>query len=168
MATAQADRFRSTLVVVALAACALAALSLRAIKTAGVVADRAVPTTGLASLTSFLGPLPDELGRARPTSGTRVMLRDPFAVAAPAAPVAVSRGNAVSSSTPVKAARQHWVVSTILVEGTRKSAIVNNAWVTVGDSLGGGSRLTAVERDHVVVTDANGVRHVVRIQGGER
>ena len=74
---------------------------------------------------------------------------------------------ATGSVRPTKVEGGHWVVSSILFEGSEKSAIVNNAWVTIGDTLGGGSRLTAVESDHIVVTDAKGVRHKVPIQGGE-
>ena len=95
-----------------------------------------------------------------------VVTRDPFAPTSFVG-VRVPVGTAVEASRPTTGEGQHWVVSSILFEGSKRSAIVNNAWVSVGDALGGGSRLTAVERDHIVVTDAKGVRHVVPIQGGE-
>jgi hypothetical protein len=100
------------------------------------------------------------------TSGI-VVARDPF-VAVELAPISGTSSGSVSATSPrIPSAAQPWVVSSILVEGSNRSAIVNNTWVTVGDSLAGGSHLTAVERDHVVVTDAQGVRHTVSIQGGE-
>lgn len=154
------------LVAAALFAAALAIFAVRSIKAGKAIEGRPLPLADLQTLSSFLGPLPDPSVLAVAATGTIVIARDPFA------PTAVARGQApsrttVDASSPTKAEGQQWVVSTILLEGSRKSAIVNNAWVTIGDALGGGSRLTAVERDHIVVTDAKGIRHTVPIQGGE-
>jgi hypothetical protein len=71
-----------------------------------------------------------------------------------------------ASRPPKAGGSQQWVVSSILFEDTKRSAIVNNTWVGVGDPLGGGARVTAIERKYVIVTDANGTRHVVPIRGG--
>lgn len=160
------DRKRALLIGVGCATIALAALSLRAIKSAVEVGTRPIPVTDLQSLAPFLGPLSDTSVLDHVSSGTMVVTRDPFGASLEVAP-RVPVGTAVEYSRPTTSVRQYWVVSSILFEGTRRSAIVNNAWVSVGDALGGGSRLTAVERDHIVVTDARGVRHVVPIQGGE-
>jgi len=67
-----------------------------------------------------------------------------------------------------RGAVQQWVVSSILFEDSKRSAILNNAWVNVGDALAGGARVTAIERKYVIVTDAKGNRQVVPIQGARR
>jgi len=91
--------------------------------------------------------------------------RDPFAL--PTMPSGtVVRGSGEPASRPKPGGSQQWVVSSILFEESRRSAIVNNAWVNVGDPLGNGARVTAIERKYVIVTDANGTRHVVPIKGG--
>ena len=164
MATKPGDQ-RMILLSVALLSAALGILALRAMKSASEIANRPLPTSDMQSIMPFVSPLPATSVLARGNTGTMVVTRDPFA------PAGVARGR--GPSLPTKSLRPttdeggHWVVSSILFEGTEKSAIVNNVWVTIGDSLGGGSHLTAVEPDHIVVTDAKGVRHNVRIQGGE-
>jgi hypothetical protein len=137
----------------------------RSVNAAQVVAAKSQPLADLKSLAPFLGPLPDEASLAGVVPGTMVVDRDPFEGSA-ADPRAMSGAGALVG--PKAAGRQQWVVSSILFEDSRRSAIVNNKWVTVGDELGGGARLSAIERKHVVVTDAQGNRHVVPIQDGEQ
>jgi hypothetical protein len=165
MATKPADQQRMILMSIGLLVAAIAVVGLRSIRSGREIAARPLPIADLQSISSFLGPLPTMTVLAHDSTGTMVVARDPFA------PSGVAGSRTPSSATnplrPTTAAGRHWVVSSILFEGTEKSAIVNNAWVTIGDSLGGGSRLTAIEADHIVVTDAKGVRHTVRIQGGE-
>jgi hypothetical protein len=166
MATTAGDQQRLSLVAAALFASALTIIALRTIKAGREVEARALPVADLQSLSPFLRPLTDTSVLARRVTNAMVVTRDPFA------PTGVARSENPSRATvdthlPMPANGEQWVVSTILFEGSKKSAIVNNAWVTIGDTLGGGSRLTAVERDHIVVTDAKGVRHNVPIQGGE-
>jgi hypothetical protein len=145
---------------------ALTIVAQRMIKAGGEVGTRPLPVADIQSLSPYLGPLTDASTLAKNVANAIVITRDPFA------PTRIARGEAPSRTTvealaPASAGVEHWVVSTILFEGPKKSAIVNDAWVTIGDTLGGGSRLTAVERDHIVVTDAKGVRHKVPIKGGE-
>lgn len=166
MATTPTDQQRSTLVATALFAVALAIVAFRSIKGANAIESRPLPAADLQAVSSFLLPLPEASVLASTGAGTMVVIRDPFAPSA-VAPVKGPIRTTVDAPLPTKVEGQHWVVSTILVEGSKKSAIVNNAWVTIGDPLGGGSHLTAVERDHIVVTDAKGIRHNVPIQGGE-
>jgi hypothetical protein len=167
-----ADRNRLMMVAAAVLAVALAGLSSRSIKLARAMAAAPVPDTNLGSLSSFLGPLADSSAVTAGSGRTLVVTRDPFAPAGgmrPRPPLggSVIPGTAQAPRPAANEPRQRWVVSSILMEGSKKSALVNNAWVTVGDPLGGGSRLAAIERDHVIVTDANGTRHKVPVQGGE-
>jgi hypothetical protein len=167
MATAAGEQQRLTLGVAALLASALTILALRSIASSKNALSVQLPTADLESLSPYVRPLRDTSVLAVASAGAMVVTRDPFA------PTGVARGGSpikttVNAPLPTTGnGLQQWVVSTILFEGSKKSAIVNNAWVTIGDTLGGGSRLTAVERDHIVVTDAKGIRHKVSIQGGE-
>ena len=165
MANPATDRQRMLLIGIAVVSMAMAAVALQVIARAGVVAARPLPAADVQNLTAYLGPLPDSTRLAEVEPGTMVVDRDPFGFVAPVTRASVR--SAVGSATrPTSGAGQQWVVSSILFEESRRSAIVNNAWVGVGDPLGGGARVTAIERKHVIVTDANGIRHVVPIQGG--
>ena len=165
MPTPATDRQRVTLVVVAILSVALAALAFRVVNGAAAPISKPIPVTDLQSVTSHLGPLTDSASLAGIGPGTMVGDRDPFGSAMPAGRAPV-RSPGTPVSIPTTGGSQQWVVSSILFEASRRSAIVNNAWVGVGDPLGGGARVTAIERKYVIVTDANGNRHVVPIQGG--
>ena len=143
----------------------MAAFGLRAITRASTTASKPLPTADIQSLTAFLGPLTESSRLAEVGPSTMVGERDPFGWAPSAAGTQVS-GSGSPTSRPKTAEGRQWIVSSILFEDSRRSAIVNNTWVSVGDPLGGGARVTAIERKHVVVTDANGIRHIVPIQGG--
>ena len=151
----------------ALFAVALMIFAARAIKTGEQIGAFPLPAADLDAISSFLSPLPAPSSGRTPVGNHDIVIeRDPFlpaGVASSQVRAATGRG-----ATPVKpTSKQPWVVSTIMIEGVRRSAIVNDEWVNVGDPLTGGSRLTAVEPDHIVVTDAKGIRHRVPIQGGE-
>jgi hypothetical protein len=167
MAPAAADQQRLSWLAAALFVGALTIVARRTIQGGREAGAQPLPIADLQSLSPYLTPLSDTSALVKSVGSAMVVTRDPFA------PMGVARSGNSSSRTavdghlPMTASGENWVVSTILFEGSKKSAIVNNAWVTVGDTLGGGSRLTAVERDHIVVTDAKGVRHKVPIQGGE-
>jgi hypothetical protein len=159
------DRQRFRLIATAIVSVAMTAFALRTIARASTTASKPLPTADVQSLTGFLGPLTDSSSLAGVRPGTMVGDRDPFgSVPSPAGTRVSNVSGAVSR--PKTAEGRRWVVSSILFEDSRRSAIVNNTWVSVGDPLGGGARVTAIERKHVVVTDANGIRHVVPIQGG--
>ena len=159
MPTPATDRQRITLVVVALVSVGLAALSFKALDAAAVTAEKPVPAGDLRRLASYLAPLPDMSSLDLPANGTMVGQADPFGAAAPAKDP--STNNAVSKPEP----GHKWVVSSILFEDSKRSAIIDGAWANVGDLLADGARLTAIERKYVVVTDARGNRSVVPIQG---
>ena len=165
MANPATDRQRMLLIGIAVVSMVMAVLALQVIKGAGVVTARPLPAADVQNLTAFLGPLPDSTRLAEVEPGTMVVDRDPFGFVAAVTRGPV-RGVGTSAPRPTSGVGQRWVVSSILFEESRRSAIVNNAWVGVGDPLGGGARVTAIERKHVIVTDANGIRHVVPIQGG--
>jgi hypothetical protein len=168
MPTPAVEQQRMAMAAAALLASALTFLALRSIRDGRVVEARALPAADMATLSPYLRPLRELSKLARGNSNTVAVARDPFSATAAAGGGTPPR-IAVGSPTPAsaQAGGAQWVVSSILVEGSKKSAIVNDMWVTIGDTLGGGSHLTAVERDHIVVTDARGVRHNVPIQGGE-
>jgi hypothetical protein len=166
MATTAGDQQRLRMLAAALLASTLTIVALRTIKAGREVGAQALPIADLQALTPFLRPLTDSSVLAKNVTNATVITRDPFALTRVARSGIPAR-TTVGAHLPMAVGGELWVVSTILFEGSKKSAIVNNAWVTIGDTLGGGSRLTAVERDHIVVTDAKGVRHKVPIQGGE-
>lgn len=161
------DRQRLILVAIALVAVVGAAAAFRLVDGATAIAEKPVPSTDLRRLNSYLRPLSETSSLAPVAHGTMVGDRDPFASTASAA-TPRARASSTTSSLPKADEGQRWVVSSILFEDSRRSAIVNNAWVMVGDPLGLGASLTGIERTHVIVTDAKGNRHVVPIQGGEQ
>jgi hypothetical protein len=159
------DRQHLTLVGIALVSVALAALSFRVLNAASAVKTRPIPATDLRSIGSYLAPLPAASSLAVSGNGTMVGESDPFGSTTPAvhptAPKPATRGTRATKGTS-----QPWVVSSILIEASKRSAIINNAWVSVGDTLQGGARVSAIESRHVVLTDAQGTRQIVAIQGG--
>src|SRR4051812_13825895 len=166
MPTPATDRKRLALIVVAVISVGLAVLSSKVLNAAATTAAKPVPVSDIQSLSAYLAPLPDSTSLAVSGNGTMVGQSDPFGPVRPAARTAI-RGT-VPSDTTMRTAAQHWVVSSILFEDSKRSAIVNNAWVSVGDPLDAGARVTAIERKYVVVTDAKGNRQVVPIQGVRR
>lgn len=166
MPTPATDRKRLALIVVAVVSVGLAVLSFKVLNAAAATAARPIPVADVQSLSAYLVPLPDSTSLAVSGNGTMVGQSDPFGPVRPAVRTSV-RGSAPSDTT-MRAAVQRWVVSSILFEDSKRSAIVNNAWVSVGDPLEGGARVTAIERKYVVVTDAKGNRQVVSIQGVRR
>ena len=165
MPTPATDRRRATIVVLAVVSAGLALLAVRVLDSAARVAEKPLPTADLEAVSTYLAPLPDSSRLAGVGTGTMVVARDPFGSTASAS-LAAAGGAGSKASRPAKGGSQQWVVSSILFEESRRSAIVNNAWVNVGDPLEGGARVTAIERKYVIVTDANGNRHVLPIQGG--
>ena len=165
MPTPAPDRQRVSLIAIAVISLALSTLAVRVVSGAAAVAAKPVPSADLQALGAFMAPLASAPILADVGAGTMVGDRDPFGSVAPA-PRAIVTGSSAQVSRPKSGGGQQWVVSSILFEDNKRSAIVNNAWVGVGDPLGGGARVTAIERKYVIVTDANGNRHVVSIQGG--
>jgi hypothetical protein len=134
----------------------LAGVGLVYVKQAGAVTDRAIPNLPLANADSSQradGP------RAMRPSGRPFDGRDPFL------PTVIRHPESQPSiRTPQLApSKPSWVVSSILFQDSAKSAIVNDAWVSVGDRIVGG-QITAIDRKFVVITDASGARHVVALK----
>lgn len=162
------DRPRVILIAIAATSLALAAFAHRSVNAATAVAGTPLPPADIQSIAAYLSPLPDTFSLAEAGTGTMVVQRDPFGAAASSGGMRNSgSGSGTGQVRPPAVEGRQWVVSSILIEDSRRSAIVNNAWVAIGDPLGGGARLSAIERKHVVIIDANGVRHIVPIQGGE-
>jgi hypothetical protein len=151
----------------AVAFAAVAVVSLRAVGAASAVSEKALPARP--AVTRVTAAEADSGLPARAVVTMPVIRRDPFASAGRAPtrePKSAAPVTTESKPRPVDATQ--WVVSSILFEANRRSAIVNNAWVTVGDPVGGGARLSGIERKHVVVTDPNGIQHIVPIRRGEK
>jgi hypothetical protein len=163
MPTPATDRPRLALAAIAIASLALTGLSVRVLDGAGRAASRQVPASDLRNISAYLAPLPDTTSLAVVPVGSMVGESDPFG-----APARVSHGSSTATPSGAAAASgssQQWVVSSILFEDSKRSAILNDAWVSVGDPLAGGARVAAIERKHVVVTDAAGKRQIVPLQG---
>jgi hypothetical protein len=144
----------------------LAILSIKVLDAASVVTSKPIPAADLQTLSVYLAPLPDPASLAVGAKGAMVGEADPFGPAVKNVRVPV--GGTLSSGAAPSGTDGEWVVSSILFENSKRSAIVNNAWVGVGDRLDGGARVTAIERKYVIVTDAKGNRQVVPIQGVRR
>jgi hypothetical protein len=166
MPNQQSEKVRIALAGIAAVAALAAFITLRSIKAAQDLAGKPLVGGDLQSLASYLTPLPDSGSLAQDRPITMVVARDPFLLTGTAG-ASASRGRGNGAGSRSKAGEGQWVVSSILLEGARRSAIVNNVWVNVGDTVGSGAKVTAIEPDHIVVTDANGVRHTVSLQGGE-
>lgn len=112
----------------------------------------------MAVLSRYVGPV---AGRAvsYETLDARGDGRDPFTerlyIAEPAP--APARAPAVESG---------WVASAILITNDRRSAVVNDEIVSVGDVVPGGARVVAIERDRVVIVTPAGVRRTLTVQPG--
>src|SRR5690349_7866888 len=145
------DRPRLALAAIAIASVGLTLLSIKVVNAATRTAAKPLPANDLRSLSAYLAPLPDTTRLAVVPVGSMVGESDPFG-----APLPVSRipSGSVPSNTTSAGSSQQWVVSSILFESSKRSAIVNDAWVSVGDPLAGGAHVSAIERKHVVVTDA--------------
>lgn len=164
MPTQATDRQRLALVLIAIASAGLTALSVRALNAASLSAAKQVPAADLHSLSAYLAPLPDTASLAIGAFGSMLGRPDPFG-AVPPGGRSTAATNVVPSATVSDPARPQWVVSSILFEDSKRSAIVNDAWVSVGDRLVGDARVAVIERQYVVVTDSKGKRQVVPLQG---
>jgi hypothetical protein len=92
--------------------------------------------------------------------------RDPFqSVVEPAATGAGASARA-SVAPDTGRREQSVVVSAILISDSRRAAVINDVLVNVGGEVPGGGKLTSVEHDRVVVTDAKGIRRTITINTG--
>lgn len=125
------------------------------------------PTTALAgaspirNLTAYAAPN-DSAVTSTPAHPGQMMLldRDPFTATVSYRPV--SRANPlVRRAVAPEPSTRRWQVSAVLITRSRRAAVIDDSLVDVGGSLRGGARLTSVEADRVIVTDAQGNRHTL-------
>lgn len=125
----------------------------------------------VAQLLPYATPPGDSELAITPAGGVSV-LRDPFvgrsiARIAAVAPVgAVAAGAGVATAPTVETAKVPapvYRVTTTLMAGARRAALINDQLIYVGESLPDGSKLTSVERDRVIVTDHSGTAHIVAV-----
>jgi hypothetical protein len=161
-----ADRLQRGLGIAAVAIVVMGFVGWRAVGSTpplrGVGSPPPVPNPQLAQLLPYAAPVPDSLGSSLPVPENVALPRDPFVGREPVA-AARPAGN---GAAPVV---QHsegpkWEVTATLTSGARRAAVINDALIYVGDTLPGGSRLTSVERDRVVLTDAKGTPHTVAVK----
>lgn len=134
----------------------------------GVPVAVAVPNPGLSHLTAFAGNVSDSTP-APQSDANMVLRRDPFA-SRPVPPVRLGvdvTGASIDTTSRPKIEEPKWRVSAILIGGGQRAAIVNDVLLRVGDTLPGGAKLTSVEQDRVVLTEANGTAHTVAVREGE-
>jgi hypothetical protein len=172
----RSDRF-TPLALIALAA-VIGALTWRRFHTPAHVAPvvlAALPTSPAADLDQlmpYVAPSRESAVEIRRASTPLVLARDPFDESAgpardvaPRASESIVTHEAAPRETAPDTARK-WNVTAVLITGSRKAAVINDAVVSLGGRLPGGAQLTEVERDHVVLTDARGERRTIRILDG--
>jgi hypothetical protein len=122
----------------------------------------------IGALTPFAAPADSMSGSLAAAPGERIVLeRDPFTASAVYHP-AERRVPQVRRSADVDESSQSWRVTAVLITNARRAAVINDSLVEQGGTLPGGARLTSVDADRVVVTDAHGGRHTItaRDEGG--
>lgn len=129
----------------------------------------ATPDPQLTQLLAYSTPLADTIRTLGMGDAAVTFRQDPFwrqlIVPAerdrlPVSPVAI-----VPRSVDVDG--PHWQVTATLMNGSRRAAVINDELIYLGDSVPGGGKLIAVERDRVTVTDARGASHTVAVKEGE-
>jgi len=123
-----------------------------------------VPSPQLSQLIPYSTPITDTLRIVAPATDSIALPRDPFA-GRPLPRASVAQSGESSAPAP-KPAADRWTVTTTLMAGSRRAALINDNLVYVGDPLPGGGTLTSVEHDHVVVTDTKGATHKVAVKEG--
>lgn len=158
-----ADRLHTSLGVAAVVIVAAGFIGWRSLRApAGAMLAAPVPNPNLSPLMPYATPLSDTLLVAASAGDSTALPRDPFGAVA-VERVAESTG-APTDGERSKTDENPWHVTTTLMAGTRRAALINDVLVYVGDALpGGGGKLTAVERDHVIVTDLKGALHTVAV-----
>lgn len=91
------------------------------------------------------------------------VVRDPFLARSTPRASMPAPAEAAPAQGRAKQAAAAYRVTTTLMAGNRRAALINDQLIYVGESLPDGSTLTSVERDRVVVTDHSGTAHVVAV-----
>ncbi len=119
------------------------------------------------TLGRFLPGLPSTLVQSSPEHEIATTThRDPFGP--PVTSESAWPGNQPSRSTPrpTPAKGSSWVVTAILITGTHRTAVVNDAVVTVGSALADGTRIRSIEPQAVTLQDSTGRLHTIRVRPG--
>lgn len=133
----------------------------RSLRTAsGTIAAPSIPNTGVTDLMPYAAPVADSTRVIAATASLVATTHDPFAAAAVAR---VPEHAVVTQTAQPRVEKDAWHVTTTLLSGSRRAALINDELIYVGDPLPDGSKLTTVEHDHVVVTDQNGAAHTVAV-----
>lgn len=125
------------------------------------MASAAIPNVGVTDLLPYTTPVADSARAIAAAPSLVATARDPFAAQAVAR--APETHPAITQSAQPRAEKEAWRVTTTLLSGSRRAALINDELIYVGDPLPDGSRLTRVEHDHVVVTDQKGAAHTVAV-----
>jgi hypothetical protein len=167
MSTSAGDSPRLWLAGVFLALLVIAGMGWRMLRTPHRLSAGGGPAA-VSDLNALIPYASTPLPSVNPTEFRRVVVasRDPFRTVQ-MAPLVAQSGD--QPTTRGKAtAEDVWDVSAILITESRRAAVINDMLVTIGGPLPGGSHLTAVERDHVVVTDSKGERRTININRGNQ
>lgn len=123
-------------------------------------------TPQLTELLAYSAPLPDTVRILGMGDAAITLGQDPFGRQLIALPER-DRPLAAVVPRPAEVEGPHWQVTATLMNGSRRAAVINDELIYLGDSVPGGGKLTAVERDRVTVTDARGASHTVAVKEGE-
>jgi hypothetical protein len=123
-------------------------------------------TSDLVSLKKFLTPISDSTVAVSALGSPALISHDPFGIGATPATVATFVATRTDTTPSAKPVAGPWVVNAVMITGTYRAAIINDALVTLGNKLSDGTRLTAVERDHVVLTDTQGTKRTITVRDG--
>jgi hypothetical protein len=119
----------------------------------------------LATLAAYLAPTADSAFTPA-HADTILLMRDPFGAVAP--PRAVTAPTASTAPDTAPDARSAVVVNAVMITGSYRGAVINDQLINLGGRLPDGTRLTAVERDHVEFTDSRGTKRTVSVRDGNQ
>jgi hypothetical protein len=115
----------------------------------------ATPDPQLTQLLAYSAPLADTIRILGMGDAAIVLRQDPFWRQL-IAPAERERSPLAAMPRPVDIDNPHWQVTATLMNGSRRAAVINDELIYLGESVPGGGKLIAVERDRVTVTDARG------------
>jgi len=126
----------------------------------------ATPDPQVMQLLAYSAPLADTIRILGMGDAAIILRQDPFGRQF-IAPVERDRSPVATVPRSVDVESPHWQVTATLMNGSRRAAVINDELIYLGDSVPGGGKLIAVERDRVTVTDAMGASHTVAVKEGE-
>jgi hypothetical protein len=122
------------------------------------------PVRQIARLLPYAKPARDEQ-LSIPAAPVLTLARDAFLARAMPRLVAAAPIDTTRAAAPSKLPTVAYHVTTTLMAGSSRAALINDQLIYVGERLPDGSTLTSVERDRVVVTGHNGTAHAVAVAG---